>query len=143
VRYTEQLQSVGVGGGVAPNVVPDVATLTLNHRVAPDRTKEEAASWLRDYLGALIEENDHFIVEDWASGAPPSLTNERLSELVRLTGKPAAGKVGWTDVATFQGLGIPSTNFGAGDPLLAHRSDEFVTLGQLDEFAKVLSAWLA
>jgi succinyl-diaminopimelate desuccinylase len=143
VRYTEQLQSVGVAGGVAPNVVPDVATLTLNHRVAPDRTKEEAASWLREYLGGLIEENDHYVVEDWAPGAAPSLTNERLSELVRLTGKPAAGKVGWTDVATFQSLGIPATNFGAGDPLLAHRSDEFVTLAQLDEFATVLGAWLA
>lgn len=143
VRYTEQLQSVGVAGGVAPNVVPDFATLTLNHRVAPDRSKEESASWLRDYLGALIEESDHFTVEDWAPGALPSLTNDRLSELVRLTGKPAAGKVGWTDVATFQGLGIPATNFGAGDPLLAHRSDEYVTLAQLDEFATVLGAWLA
>ena len=143
VRYTEQLQSVGVTGGVASNVVPDLATLTLNHRVAPDRTKDEAASWLREYLDPLIEEDDRFIVEDWAPGAPPSLSNERLAELVRLTGQEAAGKVGWTDVATFQGLGIPSTNFGAGDPLLAHRSDEFVTSGQLDEFARVLSAWLA
>jgi len=142
VRYTEQLQAVGVGGGVAPNVVPDVATLTLNHRVAPDRGRDDAASWLREYLGELIEGNDHFIVEDWAPGAPPSLKNERLGALVRLTGQPAAGKVGWTDVATFQGLGVPATNFGAGDPLLAHRSDEFVTLAQLDEFARVLGAWL-
>ena len=83
VRYTEQLQSVGVGGGVAPNVVPDVATLTLNHRFAPDRTKDEAASWLREYLGALIEEDDDFTLEDWAPCASPSLTNERLNELVR------------------------------------------------------------
>lgn len=142
VHYTEQLQAVGVGGGVAPNVVPDVATLTLNHRVAPDRSRDEAASWLREYLGALIEESDHFTMEDWAPGAAPSLKNERLGALVQLTGQPAAGKVGWTDVATFQGLGVPATNFGAGDPLLAHRSDEFVTLAQLDEFARVLSAWL-
>lgn len=143
VSYTEQLQAVGVDGGVAPNVVPDVATLTLNHRVAPDRTKDEAVSWLREFLGGLIEENDKFTVEDWAPGASPSLMNERLGELVRLTGQPAKGKVGWTDVATFQGLAIPATNFGAGDPLLAHRSDEFVTLAQLDEFAAVLGSWLA
>jgi succinyl-diaminopimelate desuccinylase len=143
VRYTEQLQSVGVGGGVAPNVVPDVATLTLNHRVAPDRTKDDAASWLREFLGALIEKNDDLVVEDWAPGALPSLTNDRLGALVLLTERPAEGKVGWTDVATFQGLGIPATNFGAGDPLLAHRSDEFVTLAQLDEFARVLGSWLA
>jgi len=142
VKYTEQLQAVGVDGGVAPNVVPDSATVTLNHRVAPDRTKDEAASWLREFLGEFIEEGDDFIVADWAPSAPPSLNNVRLESLVRLTGSPALGKVGWTDVATFQELNIPATNFGAGDPLLAHRSDEFVTLAQLDEFARVLRSWL-
>ena len=143
VRYTEQLQSVGVEGGVAPNVVPDLATLTINHRVAPDRSKEQAASWLRDYLGSSIEDDDSFSVLDWAPGALPSLGNERLGELVRLTGRPAEGKVGWTDVATFQELAIPATNFGAGDPLLAHRSDEFVTLEELTVFEDVLRKWLA
>ena len=143
VRYTEQLQSVGVEGGVAPNVVPDLATLTINHRVAPDRSKEQAASWLREYLGTSIEDDDSFSVLDWAPGALPSLGNERLGELVRLTGRPAEGKVGWTDVATFQELAIPATNFGAGDPLLAHRSDEFVTLEELTVFEDVLRKWLA
>jgi succinyl-diaminopimelate desuccinylase len=70
------------------------------------------------------------------------MTNERLVALAALTGQPAKGKVGWTDVATFAELRIPATNFGAGDPLLAHRSDEFVTLAQLDQFAEVLAAWL-
>ena len=60
-----------------------------------------------------------------------------------LTGAEPAGKVGWTDVATFAQFGIPAANFGAGDPLLAHHSDELVTLAQLDEFARVLGAWLA
>jgi succinyl-diaminopimelate desuccinylase len=143
VRYTEQLQAVGVEGGVAPNVVPDLATLTINHRVAPDRSKEQAASWLREYLGSSIEEDDTFTVLDWAPGALPSLGNERLGDLVRLTGRPAEGKVGWTDVATFQELLIPATNFGAGDPLLAHRSDEFVTLEELTQFEDVLRKWLA
>jgi succinyl-diaminopimelate desuccinylase len=50
--------------------------------------------------------------------------------------------MGWTDVATFAELGVPATNYGAGDPLLAHRSDEFVTLGELDVFAEVLREWL-
>lgn len=143
VRFTEQLQAVGVEGGVAANVVPDVAILTINHRVAPDRSKEQAASWLREYLSELLEEGDTFSVLDWAPGALPSLGNERLSTLVRLTGQPAQGKVGWTDVATFQELAIPATNFGAGDPLLAHRSDEFVTLDELTRFEEVLREWLS
>lgn len=142
VDFVEQLQVVDVNGGVAPNVVPDRASCTLNHRVAPDRTKEEAEAWLMSFLGDLIEDDDYVSAVDWAPPAVPSLTNERLVALVALSGEPAQGKVGWTDVATFAEAKIPATNFGAGDPLLAHRSDEFVTLGQLDEFAEVLAQWL-
>jgi succinyl-diaminopimelate desuccinylase len=143
VTFTEQLQVVGVEGGVATNVVPDAASLTINHRFAPDRTKDQAAKWLREYLGSLIGDGDTFSVLDWAPGAPPSLDNERLGALVSLTGHAASGKVGWTDVATFQGLAIPATNFGAGDPLLAHNNDEFVTLEELTVFENVLKSWLA
>ena len=142
VEFAEQLQVVFVDGGVAANVVPDAATITINHRVAPDRSRDDAASWLRSYLGDLIEDGDEFLVVDWAPSAKPMLTNERLEALVKLTGTPARGKWGWTDVATFQELGIPATNFGAGDPLLAHRSDEKITRSELDLFEQVLRAWL-
>ncbi len=143
IEYVEQLQVVDIAGGVAPNVVPDRATCTLNHRVAPDRTKDEAVSWLVDFLSDVVEDGDVIQVDDWAPSSPPSMTNDRLSTLVALTGRSPKGKLGWTDVATFAELKIPATNFGAGDPLLAHRSDEFVTLDQLDTFANVLSQWLS
>lgn len=142
IEFVEQLQVVDIDGGVAPNVVPDRATCTLNHRVAPDRTKDEAVAWLRGFLADVTEEGDEVRVLDWAPSSPPSMTNERLAGLVELTGVAPKGKVGWTDVATFAELKIPATNFGAGDPLLAHRSDEYVTLAQLDQFAAVLDAWL-
>jgi succinyl-diaminopimelate desuccinylase len=142
IEFVEQLQVVDIAGGVAPNVVPDRALCTLNHRVAPDRTKGEAFAWLVDFLSDVTDDGDIVRLVDWAPSAQPSMTNERLQSLVALTGEAAKGKVGWTDVATFTELRIPATNFGAGDPLLAHRSDEFVTLAQLDQFAAVLSAWL-
>ena len=46
-QFREGLQVVRVGGGVANNVVPDSATVTLNHRFAPDRTLEEAEASVR------------------------------------------------------------------------------------------------
>lgn len=143
VSYTEQLQAVGVEGGVAPNVVPDIARCTLNHRVAPDRSRDEAMAWLVDFLGDVLDDGDNADVADWAPSSTPSLSNERLRRLVNLTDSPARAKVGWTDVATFRELGIAATNFGAGDPLLAHRSDESVTTEELDRFAKVLGEWLS
>jgi succinyl-diaminopimelate desuccinylase len=142
VTYVEQLQAVAVEGGVAPNVVPDLATCTLNHRVAPDRSRDEAVQALSDFLGDLVEPDDELEVADWAPAAAPSMANDRLASLASMTSQPVRGKVGWTDVATFAAFGIPATNFGAGDPSLAHRSDEFVTKAELDEFARVLAAWL-
>jgi succinyl-diaminopimelate desuccinylase len=142
VTYVEQLQAVAVEGGVAANVVPDVASCLLNHRVAPDRTRDEAVNWLRGYLGELLDDEDSLDVVDWAPSARPELGNDHLARLVALTQEGARAKVGWTDVATFHELGVPATNFGAGDPLLAHRSDEFVTASQVDRFAAILREWL-
>jgi succinyl-diaminopimelate desuccinylase len=142
VTFVEQLQTVSIEGGVAPNVVPDVARCVLNYRVAPDRSENEALAWIVEYLRDFIETSDTAEVIDWAPSATPELANERLAHLVSLTNAPPRAKLGWTDVATFAQLGIPAANFGAGDPQLAHRSDEFVTRFELDEFASVLRTWL-
>ncbi|HET9089984.1 MAG TPA: succinyl-diaminopimelate desuccinylase [Acidimicrobiales bacterium] len=142
VTYVEQLQAVFVEGGVASNVVPDAATVILNHRVAPDRDRDAASHWLMRFLDDVVEDTDEIEVQDWAPPAAPSLGDARLSHLVELTGRPVRAKVGWTDVATFSERGIPATNFGAGDPLLAHTSDEVVSADELDEYARVLGEWL-
>ncbi len=142
VVFTEQLQAVSVEGGVAPNVVPDAATCVLNHRVAPDRGRDEAVEWLRRYLGELLQEEDQLEVLDWSPPARPVLDNVHLARLVELSATPARAKVGWTDVATFFELGIPATNYGAGDPILAHHSDERVTLHEVTTFENVLHDWL-
>ncbi len=142
IEYVEQLQVVSVDGGIAANVVPDLATLVVNHRVAPDRTVDEAVSWFKSYLGELIEDTDGFRVEDAASPALPGLDNPQLQQLVDLTGRPARAKVGWTDVATFSEMGIPATNFGAGDPLLAHHSVETLSRDEIESFASILREWL-
>ena len=143
ITYLEQLQVVSVDGGVAPNVVPDVAHCTLNHRVAPDRQLDDAVTSVSALLSGVLDDGDVIEVLDWAPAAAPSLSHDLIDKLVRATGAPPRAKVGWTDVATFAERGIPATNFGAGDPLLAHRSDEFITLGELNAYAEALSAFLA
>lgn len=143
VAFTEQLQVVEISGGIAPNVVPDLASCVLNHRVAPDRNDTEALAAIKSFIGDLLEPGDEIAITDWAPSSPPSLDSTHLQRLIALTNESPRGKVGWTDVATLQERGVPATNFGAGDPLLAHRSDEFVTLSELDQFASVLRTWLS
>jgi succinyl-diaminopimelate desuccinylase len=143
VAFVEQLQAVFVGGGVANNVVPDVATLTLNHRVAPDRDRAAAEAAIREFLEPVLEGEDRLDVVDWASPAVPNLTHAALRALVEVSGTSPRAKLGWTDVATFAERGVPAANFGAGDPLRAHTADEFVTEAELDGFARALGAWLA
>ena len=138
ISFTEQLQVVAVDGGVAPNVVPDQASATINHRVAPDRSLDEAVASVREILSDLLHEGDRIDVLDWAPPAKPHLQHHFIARLVASTGQPARAKVGWTDVATLTERGVPATNFGAGDPLLAHQADEFVTESELSAFDATL-----
>jgi succinyl-diaminopimelate desuccinylase len=142
--YAEQLQAVGVGGGVAGNVVPDAAELTVNFRFAPDRSVGEAEHELRAMFAGAVraEDGDHLEVVDAAPGAPPGLDHPVLQALVRSSGAPPRAKVGWTDVATLAAIGLPAANFGPGDPLLAHTPDETVTAAELEHARGVLATLL-
>ena len=143
--YAEQLQVVGVEGGVASNVVPDRARVTLNHRYAPDRQWAEAEAILHELLDPTLElgDGDTWELLDAGDGAPPSLGHPLLKALVEKSGAPPKAKVGWTDVASFWAHGVPAANFGPGDPLLAHHPDERVARSQLDRTRTVLRSVIA
>jgi succinyl-diaminopimelate desuccinylase len=142
--YAEQLQAVAVEGGVAANVVPDEARLTLNHRYAPDRNAAEAEAFLLELLRGTWDPGagDSWEVLDAGDGAPPSLGHPLLHALVEKSGAAPQAKVGWTDVASFWEHGVPAANFGPGDPLLAHHPDERVSVAQLERAHEVLLALL-
>lgn len=143
-EYVEQLQAVAVEGGVAGNVVPDRASVTLNYRYAPDRHAAAARQEIEALLDGLVgdEPGDGLEVIDVADGAPPSLDHPLLSALLSATGSPPRAKAGWTDVATFWGHGIPAANFGPGDPLLAHHPQERVDRSALERARSVLGRLL-
>lgn len=133
-RFKESLQAVSVEGFVAYNVVPDRARVVLNHRFAPDRTVQQAMAEVRDLLGDSITEaeGDQFSLLDVSAAAPPALDHPLLKELVASTGQPPRAKLGWTDVSFFAQHGVPATNFGPGDPNVAHTAEERVPREQLE-----------
>jgi len=141
-EYTERLQVVGIEGGVASNVVPDRATALVNFRFAPDRDAEGATAYLRGLFADLLDpaQRDVFEFLDVAAAAPPGLGDPLLARLLEATGQPPRAKLGWTDVATFSERGVPATNFGPGDPELAHQADEHVGRASLERARSTLAA---
>jgi succinyl-diaminopimelate desuccinylase len=141
-EFREALQAVHVSGGVAGNVVPDVATVTLNRRFAPDRTVAEAAAEVRALLVDVLEDGDEVRLVDSAPGALPGLDNPVLRSLVEDHHLTVTAKLGWTDVARFAAAGVPACNLGPGDASLAHSADEHVDRASLDRAYAVLRAVL-
>lgn len=135
--YREGLNAVGVAGGVASNVIPPSAALTINYRFAPDKTVDEAVAHLREVFAG-----HDFVVDDAAPAARPGLDRPLAQEFVAAVGGVARPKFGWTDVSRFSELGVPAVNYGPGDPSLAHRDDERVPLDHLHRCARGLRAWL-
>ncbi len=137
LTYHEGLNAVGITGGVAGNVLPDRCTVTINHRFAPDRSEAEAEAYLRTFF-----EGYDVQVTDSAPGALPGLDRPSAKEFVEAVGGTVNPKFGWTDVARFSALGIPAVNFGPGDPMLAHKQEEYVPLEQLRGCEQALASWL-
>lgn len=143
-EYREGLSAVGIGGGVAGNVVPDEAYVDVNFRFAPDRSIEQATAHVREvFAGALAAGGIDAEVTDAAAGALPGLSNPAAAELVAAADGKFRAKYGWTDVSRFSALGVPAVNLGPGDPNLAHRVDERVPVEQIHEVAGILQAFLS
>ncbi|MFA9277272.1 MAG: succinyl-diaminopimelate desuccinylase [Rhodoluna sp.] len=135
--YREGLSAVGVSGGVAGNVIPDEAALTVNYRFAPDKNVAQALAHVEDVFAGF-----EVVVTDSAEGARPGLTATLAQDFVAAVGAEPSPKYGWTDVARFSALGIPAVNFGPGDPSLAHTDEERVLTSQILECERALRSWL-
>jgi succinyl-diaminopimelate desuccinylase len=137
LEYHEGLNAVFINGGVAGNVLPDVCTVQVNHRFAPDRSEAEAAAYVRELFAGFEVE-----LTDTAPGALPGLDRPAAKEFVEAVGGEVNPKFGWTDVARFSALGVPAVNFGPGDPMLAHKQEELVPVEQVLRCESVLTTWL-
>lgn len=138
LRYHEGLNAVGIGGGVAGNVLPDSCTVTVNYRFAPDRSAEQAADHMREVFDGF-----DIAVQDVAPGALPGLDRPAAAAFVEAVGGTVNPKFGWTDVSRFSALGVPAVNFGPGNPELAHTQHEHVPSAQLRACLEQMTAWLS
>ena len=137
--YREGLSAVRIDGGIAGNVIPDAASVTVNFRFAPDRSVDEALQHVHELFDGLDVD---VRLTDSAGGALPGLTAPAAAALVDAAGGQVRAKYGWTDVARFAALGIPAVNYGPGDPNLAHRADERVDTAAITAATDMLRKYL-
>ncbi|TDD95643.1 succinyl-diaminopimelate desuccinylase [Actinomadura rubrisoli] len=140
LEYHEGLNAVFVRGGVAGNVIPDECVVTVNYRFAPDKSLDEAETYLRGVFDGFQVE-----VTDGASAARPGLSHPAAAAFVSSVasgGAEVRAKLGWTDVARFSELGVPAVNYGPGEPTLAHTKGEYVELPLIADCERRMRAWL-
>jgi len=135
--YRESLNAVVIKGGIATNVIPDEAVVTINYRFAPSKSAADAEAHLREVFAGL-----DVVISDFAEGARPGLDRAEAQAFVAAVGSEPRPKYGWTDVARFSALGVPAVNFGPGDPNKAHADDEAVPVEQIYACESALRTWL-
>lgn len=148
LEFRESLSVVRVEGGIANNVIPEAASMTVNYRFAPSKRADKALEWVRGLFegtGATIE------VDDLCEGARPGADSDVAQRFLSVARQVAASrgeelrlsaKVGWTDVARFSEVGVPAMNFGPGDPLLAHTRDEHTPVSDIVRVHDTLRAFV-
>ena len=148
LEFRESLSVVRVEGGIANNVIPEAASMTVNYRFAPSMRADDALEWVRGLFegtGATIE------VDDLCEGARPGADSDVAQRFLSVAREIAASrgeelrlsaKVGWTDVARFTQVGVPAMNFGPGNPLLAHTRDEHTPVSDIVKVYDTLRAFM-
>ena len=124
---SEALSVTMIGGGNAPNIIPDQAWALVNLRVDPTLDTEAIiARFPKPPEGITLE------VSNFTKGhiADPSKC-QLINNLSQETGAPLYIVPFWTDTAQLGHHGIPAVNFGPGTIRECHIADEFVEIAEL------------
>jgi len=141
--------SIGrIGGGQAPNIVPDEAWLVLDRRLLPG---EDADTLRRELEQALVQHGVEDVevassrVEKDALGTPPGhpIVQHCRAALRSAGREPRVGSVAFgTDAGVFAGHGIPGVVMGPGSIARAHTAAEYVETDEVETMVEVFRALL-
>ena len=131
--------SVGqMGGGLAPNIVPDQGFLVADRRLLPGETAETVRAEIEEALGQSGLSEDVEIVSCLMGKPPLSTPSDHVSvrhchrAMTSAGLAPATGVVAFgTDAGVFEQSGLPGVVMGPGSIREAHTSKEYVELDQV------------
>ena len=108
-------------------MIPDECVVEVNFRFAPDRAEAEAEAFVREFFEGYDVDGHRLRARRAARAGRagrqgvPGGRRRRGQPQVRLDRRGPVHR-----------LGVPAVNFGPGDPMLAHKQDEYVPIEQIE-----------
>lgn len=141
-----------VQGGEKTNVVPDICTATFDYRFVGPCSADQAIERFRQVIADLEREDPEFKVSEFTvfesrdpveanpEAAPLKLLVRAIQDISgregKLSGTLSAGNSYWS-----LRKGLSATMTGPGDPSIMHTNKEHISIKDLVEGAKVVSAF--
>ncbi len=122
----------------APNIIPDKFTVNVNIRFAPGHTEVEALNELRNIVGDLAT----ITVRDSCNPGDVYISHPLIQKWIDKCSISVEPKQAWTDLARLTAKGIPTVNFGPGDPARAHQATEWIEESALIKGRNLLFTFL-
>jgi succinyl-diaminopimelate desuccinylase len=140
LRFREVLSATRIEGGIATNVIPAEVRCTLSFRYAPTRSPEQAETRLQQLVAGTAAQ---VVVTGNSPSARVALDSPLVRRLRDVGGLAVEPKQAWTPVAEFASRGLDAVNFGPGATRYAHKRDEQVEIGALEQTFEALRRFLA
>lgn len=134
-------------GGVKNNVIPDYAEVSIDRRLSPGETYDDAEKQLLEVLKQMQEKGE---IGEWElvrylnnkGAAACDLQDPLVLELQdvlkeRSYKDDVCGMRATTDMYLMQDVGIPTVIFGPGDMGLAHCPNEYIQFQEILDAAKI------
>ena len=132
--------TVGINGGIAPNIVPDRCEVLINRRTAPGEKVESVLATLSDLVVAAAQppavgvEVSQGFVADAFYREPDSALVQRIS---RLSGAVPAVAAFGSNALFYDDVAAELVVFGPGSIDQAHRAVEWIEIGELVRAADI------
>jgi acetylornithine deacetylase len=131
-----------IRGGIAKNIIPGECRMLLEWRPTPgeppDRVEREVDRILADLKSADPGFCGGFRVLRNDPGFATDSSGELVKLLEQISGTSATTVSFGTEAPYFEQLGAETVVFGPGDITVAHRSDEHISLAELERAADLL-----
>jgi len=135
-----------IHGGSAPNIIPERCVAEVDRRLVPSETADEALSVVASLLDELMLEDPAFRYELRQRISHPPLDPASSSAVLPILKqvmadhgikRPTVGAPFGTHASYLAQAGLPTLVFGPGSPHMAHKKDEWVSVKEIEQGAKV------